>query len=114
MSPHSHTEYDEGPLHTHTLNINEGPLHTHSHTQSFTESENVYNLTPEPQKGAFIVISQVEDYRVQVTITLTSTLMREEPSPEQAAGRCPLTLSPKSPQLPVHLVWGIRTFINQP
>ena len=82
--------------------------------QSFTESENVYNLTPEPQKGAFIVISQVEDYRVQVTITLTSTLMREEPSPEQAAGRCPLTLSPKSPQLPVHLVWGVRTFINQP
>ena len=88
-------------------------LHTHTHTQSFTESENVYNLTPEPQKAAFIVISQVEDYRVQVSITLTSTLMREEPSSEQAAGRCPLTLSPKS--LPVHLVWGILyCFISQP
>lgn len=73
--------------------------------QSFTESENVYNLTPEPQKAAFIVISQVEDYRVQVTITLTSTLMREEPTPEQAAGRFPLALS----QLPVHLVWGALT-----
>ena len=50
----------------------------------------MYNLTPEPQKSALIVISQVGDYRVQVTITLTSTQMRDEPTPEQAAGKCHL------------------------
>lgn len=45
---------------------------------------NIYNVSPEINKAAFIIVSQVGDYRVQVTVTMTSTLMRDEPTPEQA------------------------------
>ena len=46
----------------------------------------VYNVNLEPQRAALIIISQVGEHRVQVTLTLTSTVMRETPPPEQRAG----------------------------
>jgi hypothetical protein len=49
--------------------------------QSFNkagETENVYNVTPDPSKASLFVISQVGDHRIQVTVTLTSKIMREE------------------------------------
>ena len=58
---------------------------SHTHTQSL-QSDNVYNVTPEPGLAELIIISQVEDYRVQINLTFTSTHMRDEPTPEQAAG----------------------------
>ena len=48
--------------------------------------KNIYNVTPKFEKSAFIIISQVDDYCIQVTVTMTSTSMREEPTPEQAKG----------------------------
>ena len=48
--------------------------------------ENIYNVTPKMGKSAFVIIAQVESYRIQVTVTLTSSAMREEPTPEQAKG----------------------------
>ena len=45
-----------------------------------------YNVTPNMDKSAFTVISQVEEFCITVSLTLTSTMMREEPSPEQAKG----------------------------
>ncbi len=48
--------------------------------------ENIYNVTPNVDKAAFIIVAQVEEYRIDVSLTLTSTMMREEPSPEQAKG----------------------------
>ena len=47
---------------------------------------NIYNVTPNAAKAVFTVISQVGDYCINVSLTLTSTMMREEPSPEQAKG----------------------------
>ena len=47
---------------------------------------NIYNVTPNVEKAAFTIISQVEEYCINVSLTLTSTMMREEPSPEQAKG----------------------------
>lgn len=49
--------------------------------------ENIYNITPDPGRSTFIVISQVGDYCIQVSITLTSSSMRDEPTPEQAKGK---------------------------
>lgn len=46
----------------------------------------VYNVTPQPSKAAVLVISQIGDHAVTLTLTLTSTLMREDPTPEQLAG----------------------------
>ena len=46
----------------------------------------VYNVSEEVGRAAILVISQVEEHRVQVTLTLTSTEMRELPSPEQSQG----------------------------
>ena len=48
--------------------------------------QNIYNVTPDVSKAAFMIISQVDDYRITVRLTLTSTMMREEPTPEQAKG----------------------------
>ena len=57
--------------------------------------EVVYNVSEEVGRAAILVISQVEEHRVQVTLTLTSTEMRGTPSPEQTQGMCliPHTLS---------------------
>lgn len=41
-------------------------------------------MTPNCTKAVFTIITQVEEYCIQVSVTLTSTTMREEPSPEQA------------------------------
>lgn len=49
-------------------------------------SELVYNVNQDVGRAAILVISQVEEHRVQVTLTLTSTEMRETPSPEQSHG----------------------------
>ena len=38
----------------------------------------MYNVTPDPSKASILVISQVGDHRIQVTVTLTSKAMREE------------------------------------
>lgn len=48
----------------------------------------VYNLTQEPGRAAVLIISQVGEHRVQVTVTLTSTEMREPPLPEQSDSEC--------------------------
>ena len=48
--------------------------------------ENVYNVNIDSNKAALIIISQVGDYRVQITVTLTSASMREEPDSDQAKG----------------------------
>jgi len=48
--------------------------------------ENVYNVNIDSNKAALVIISQVGDYRVQVTVTLTSASMRDEPDPDQAKG----------------------------
>lgn len=44
----------------------------------------MYNVTPDQSKAAFLVISQVGEYCIRVTLTLTSIAMREEPTPQQA------------------------------
>lgn len=49
-------------------------------------SELVYNVNQDTSRAAILVISQVEDHRVQVTLTLTSTEMRDTPAPEQIQG----------------------------
>ena len=46
----------------------------------------VYNVSEDLGRAAILVISQVEEHRVQVTLTVTSTDMRETPTPEQAQG----------------------------
>lgn len=46
--------------------------------------KNVYNVTPDQSKSAFLVISQVGEYCIQVSLTLTSTAMRDEPTAQQA------------------------------
>lgn len=51
-------------------------------------SELVYNVSQDVSRAAILVISQVEEHRVQVTLTLTSTEMRETLSPEQIQGMC--------------------------
>lgn len=51
-----------------------------------SDTKNVYNVTPDLSKAAFLIISQVGDFCVQVSVTLTSTDMREEPTKEQATG----------------------------
>lgn len=38
----------------------------------------MYNVTPDPSKASLLVISQVGDHRIQVTVTLTSKAVREE------------------------------------
>ena len=48
----------------------------------------VYNVTPNCTKAIFTIISQVEKFCVKVTVTLTSTTMRDEPTPEQAKSEC--------------------------
>ncbi len=48
--------------------------------------ENIYNVSANVDKAALVVISQVSDYRVQATVTLTSASMREEPTAEQGKG----------------------------
>ena len=45
-------------------------------------------MSEEVGRAAILVISQVEEHRVQVTLTLTSTEMRDTPSPEQTSGMC--------------------------
>ena len=49
-------------------------------------SDIVYNMTPQLARAAVLVISQIGDYAVTLTLTFTSTLMRDEPSPEQLEG----------------------------
>ena len=44
-------------------------------------------MTPEVDKSRMIIITQVGDYRVQLTVTLTSTKMRDEPSEEEARSK---------------------------
>jgi zinc finger RNA-binding protein len=46
-------------------------------------SELVYNVSEDVGRAAILVISQVEEHRVQVTLTLTSTEMRATPPSEQ-------------------------------
>ena len=48
--------------------------------------EVVYNVSQEESQAAILVISQVAEHRVQVTLTLTSTEMRE--TPELSHGVC--------------------------
>ena len=48
--------------------------------------ENIYNVSANVSKAALIVIAQVDVYRVQVSVTLTSACMREEPTVDQAKG----------------------------
>ena len=55
-------------------------------------SELVYNINEDLERAAILVISQVEGHRVQVTLSLTSTEMRETPSPEQSQGTCPYSI----------------------
>lgn len=50
--------------------------------------ENIYNVTPDASKAVFVIISQVDEHRIKVSLTLTSTAMREEPSVEQAESEC--------------------------
>ena len=50
--------------------------------------EVVYNVSQEESQAAILVISQVAEHRVQVTLTLTSTEMRETPPPELSHGVC--------------------------
>ena len=47
----------------------------------------MYNVTPDEHKSALAVISQVGDYCIQITVTLTSVLMRETPSAEELLGK---------------------------
>jgi hypothetical protein len=47
----------------------------------------VYNVTPDVDKAGFLVISQVGEYCIRVSLTLTSTSMREEPTAQQAEGK---------------------------
>lgn len=54
----------------------------------------MYNVSEDAGKAAILVISQVEDHRVQVTLTLTSTDMRNLPSPEEAEGMYSLVSIP--------------------
>ena len=57
--------------------------------QSFNkagETENVYNVTPDPSKASLFIISQVGDHRIQVTVTLTSKAMREEEPVAEGTG----------------------------
>ena len=64
-------------------------LFSTSNKQGFiknSESENIYNITPLPDKAALTIISQVGDYRIIVSVTFTSTLMRQEPSALQMQG----------------------------
>ena len=46
----------------------------------------MYNVSEDVGRAAILVISQVEEHRVQVTLTLTSTEMRDMPTPEQTQG----------------------------
>ena len=48
--------------------------------------KNIYNVTPDCTKAVFLIVAQVEDFRVSASVSLTSTTMREEPTPEQAKG----------------------------
>ena len=48
--------------------------------------KNIYNVTPDCTKAIFFIVAQAEEFRVSVSVTLTSTTMREEPTPEQAKG----------------------------
>jgi zinc finger RNA-binding protein len=47
-------------------------------------SQLVYNVSEDVGRAAILVISQVEDHRVQATLTLTSTEMRDPPSSDQS------------------------------
>lgn len=52
-------------------------------SQSFNEAgetENIYNVTPDLSKASIFIISQVGEHRIQVTVTLTSKAMREDPA----------------------------------
>ena len=63
--------------------------------------ENIYNVTPDANKAVFAIISQVDEHRIKVSLTLTSTAMREEPSVEQAKSECCSRHAPGS----ILLVW---------
>jgi hypothetical protein len=80
-------------------------------------SEVVYNVSQEVGSAAILVISQVEDHRVQVTLTLTSTEMRDKPSPEQILGTHLHSIPPFSvhnciPHTPYHAFHTLRTSIS--
>ena len=40
----------------------------------------VYNVTPEPKKSGLVIITQVGDHTITSSITLTSPMMRDDPT----------------------------------
>lgn len=67
-----------GPPTTFTLKATTCTLFTSQSFNQAGETENIYNVTPDPSKASIFIISQVGEHRIQVTVTLTSKAMRDE------------------------------------